>query len=185
MTIFEKLTERFIPNAKEFGSDYRSKIGKFQGWISVFINSILFIIKFFIGLMIGSISLMADAIHTLSDVVSSSVVIWGFHESEKPADIEHPYGHGRIEYIATLIIAILLCVAGVEFFEASINRISNPTLITSEWWMVIILLGTIVIKEITARYAEFFQQKLHQVCSKLMRGITGPMPFPVFWLWVP
>ncbi|MCH7613215.1 MAG: cation transporter [Candidatus Marinimicrobia bacterium] len=158
--IFEKLTQRFVPVTKESARIYRSKIGKFQGWISVFVNSILFIIKFFIGLTINSISLMADAIHTLSDVVSSSVVIWGFHEAEKPADVEHPYGHGRIEYIATLIIAILLCVAGIEFIEASIRRIANPTPLTSEWWMVMILLGTIVIKEIIARYAEFLSAKI-------------------------
>ncbi len=158
--IFEKLTKRFVPNTIESTRIYRSKIGKLQGWISVFVNSILFIIKFFIGLMINSISLIADAIHTLSDVISSSVVIWGFHEAEKPADVEHPYGHGRIEYIATLIIAILLFVAGIEFFKASIQRINNPAVVKSEWWMVIILLATIVIKEIIARYAEFLSAKI-------------------------
>jgi len=158
--MFEKLTQKFVPNTKESAGIYRSKIGKFQGWISVLINSILFVIKFLIGLMINSISLMADAIHTLSDVISSSVVIWGFHEAEKPADVEHPYGHGRIEYIATLIIAILLCVAGIEFIKASVERIASPTEVTSEWWMVAILMLTIIVKEITARYAEFLSAKI-------------------------
>ncbi len=158
--IFEKLTHRFVPDTIKSTRIYRSKIGKLQGWISVLVNSILFAIKFIIGLMINSISLIADAIHTLSDVISSSVVIWGFHEAEKPADVEHPYGHGRIEYIATLIIAILLCVAGIEFFKASIQRITNPAVVKSEWWMVMILLATIVIKEIIARYAEFLSAKI-------------------------
>ena len=158
--IFEKLTETFIPNNKESARIYRSKIGKFQGWVSVVVNGLLFIIKLNIGLLIHSVSLIADAIHTLSDVISSGVVIWGFNESEKPADIEHPYGHGRVEYIATLIIAILLCVAGIEFIESSINRIRNPELVSAQWWMVGVLAGTIVIKEMTARYAEFLSVKI-------------------------
>ena len=68
---------------------------------------VLFISKMAIGLMAGAVSVIADAFHTLSDVFSSGVVIWGFRASEKPADKEHPYGHGRVEYIATLIICLL------------------------------------------------------------------------------
>ncbi|MFQ6677683.1 MAG: cation diffusion facilitator family transporter [Fidelibacterota bacterium] len=158
--IFEKFTEVFIPKTKESARIYRSHIGKFQGGVSVAVNGLLFIIKLNIGLVIHSVSLIADAIHTLSDVISSGVVIWGFNESEKPADIEHPYGHGRVEYIATLIIAILLCVAGIEFIESSIHRIRNPELVSAQWWMVGVLAGTIVIKEITARYAEFLSVKI-------------------------
>ncbi|MBT4555858.1 MAG: cation transporter, partial [Candidatus Marinimicrobia bacterium] len=98
--------------------------------------------------------------HTLSDVISSAVVIWGFKESEKPADVEHPYGHGRAEYIATLIIAVLLMVAGIEFIETSIDRIRHPEIFHSEWWMIIALSTTIILKEITARYAEFLSSKI-------------------------
>ena len=158
--MFEALTNRFIPNTKESAQIYRTKIGVFQGWISVLVNSILFILKLVIGVMVGAVSVIADAVHTLSDVVSSIVVIWGFKQAEKPADVEHPYGHGRAEYIATLIIAILLCVAGIEFVEASIDRIQNPERVAAEWWMILILMGTIILKEITARYAEFLSSKI-------------------------
>ena len=158
--MFEALTNRFIPNTKESAKMYRTKIGVFQGWISVLVNSILFILKLVIGVMVGAVSVIADAVHTLSDVVSSIVVIWGFKQAEKPADVEHPYGHGRAEYIATLIIAILLCVAGIEFIEASIDRIQNPKLVVAEWWMILILMVTIILKEITARYAEFLSTKI-------------------------
>jgi len=158
--VFEALTNRFIPNTKESAKMYRTKIGVFQGWISVLVNSILFILKLVIGVMVGAVSVIADAVHTLSDVVSSIVVIWGFKQAEKPADVEHPYGHGRAEYIATLIIAILLCVAGIEFIEASIDRIQNPERVAAEWWMILILMGTIILKEITARYAEFLSSKI-------------------------
>jgi len=158
--VFEALTNRFIPSTKESAKMYRTKIGVFQGWISVLVNSILFILKLVIGVMVGAVSVIADAVHTLSDVVSSIVVIWGFKQAEKPADVEHPYGHGRAEYIATLIIAILLCVAGIEFVEASIDRIQNPERVAAEWWMILILMVTIILKEITARYAEFLSSKI-------------------------
>jgi cation diffusion facilitator family transporter len=158
--MFEALTNRFIPNTKESAKIYRTKIGVFQGWISVLVNSILFILKLVIGVMVGAVSVIADAVHTLSDVVSSIVVIWGFKQAEKPADVEHPYGHGRAEYIATLIIAILLCVAGIEFIKASIDRIQNPEQVVAEWWMILILMVTIILKEITARYAEFLSTKI-------------------------
>jgi len=158
--MFEALTNRFIPNTKESAKMYRTKIGVFQGWISVLVNSILFILKLVIGVMVGAVSVIADAVHTFSDIISSIVVIWGFKQAEKPADVEHPYGHGRAEYIATLIIAILLCVAGIEFIEASIDRIQNPKLVVAEWWMILILMVTIILKEITARYAEFLSTKI-------------------------
>ncbi len=158
--MFKALTDRFVPVSKESARIYRTKIGVFQGWVSVFLNGFLFIIKMAIGLMVGAISVIADAIHTLSDVISSSIVIWGFRQSEKPADVEHPYGHGRAEYIATLIIATLLCVAGIEFIEVAIDRIRNPEAVKAEWWMIILLAITIVLKEITARYAEFLSSMI-------------------------
>ena len=158
--MFTFITNHFIPNTKESAQSYRIKIGVFQGWISVGVNGLLFILKLTIGLMAGAVSMIADAVHTFSDVVTSSVVIWGFKQAEKPADVEHPYGHGRAEYIATLIIAILLCVIGIEIIEASLDRIRNPVLVNAKWWMVIVLAGTIVLKEITARYAEFLSSKI-------------------------
>ena len=153
--MFETLTNRFVPNTKESAQIYRTKIGVFQGWISVLVNGILFILKMAIGLMVGAVSVIADAIHTLSDVISSTVVIWGFKQAKKPADVEHPYGHGRAEYIATLIIAILLCVAGIEFIKVAIDRILHPEVVEAKWWMVVVLTATIILKEITAQYAEY------------------------------
>ncbi len=155
--MFESLTNYFVPNTRESAQTYRNKIGVFQGWISVGINGLLFFVKIILGITIGAVSLIADALHTLSDVVTSSIVIWGFKQAEKPADVEHPYGHGRAEYIATLIIAILLCVAGIEIIEVSIDRIRNPVwdLNKVKWWMITLLVLTIVIKEFTARFADY------------------------------
>ena len=158
--MFEAFTNRFVPITKESAHIYRTKIGVFQGWISVTVNGVLFVLKLVIGLMVGAVSVIADAVHTLSDLISSAVVVWGFKQAQKPADKEHPYGHGRAEYIATLIIAILLCVAGIEFIKAAFERIGNPQLIQVKWWMVIVLSVTILLKEITARYAKFLSSKV-------------------------
>ena len=124
------------------------------------VNSLMFLLKLIIGLIVGSISLIADAVHTLSDVISSGVVIWGFNESEKPADKEHPYGHGRAEYVATLVIAVLLIVAGIEFIESSIDRIIHPSAIEPAWWMIIAIISTIFIKIIIAQYAEYLSTRI-------------------------
>ncbi len=160
MKIFQYITESFVPKGKEPVRRYRSRIGKFQGWLSVIVNAFLFFIKITIGLVINSVAMIADAFHTLSDVISSAIVIWGFNEAEKPADKEHPFGHGRVEYIATLIIAILLCVAGVEFFRASVDAIRHPKPIHPAWWMILVVVLTMVVKEITARYAIFLSSKI-------------------------
>ena len=158
--MFEAITKKFVPEQRNSSKYYRNKIGIFQGWVSASVNLLLFLFKLFIGLITGAVSLIADAIHTLSDVITSLIVIWGFNQAKKPADVRHPYGHGRAEYIATLIISILLCVAGIEFIETAIDRIQNPILIKSDLWMVIVLGLTIIIKEITARYAKFLSSKI-------------------------
>ena len=158
--MFQRLPDKFIPDTKETSSQYRARIGIFQGKISITVNSFLFIIKFTLGLITGAISLIADAIHTLSDMITSLIVIWGFKQADKPADTKHPYGHGRAEYVATLIISVLLCVAGIEFIEVSIDRIKNPIISDPEWWMVGLIFFTILIKEFTARYANFLSSKI-------------------------
>ena len=83
MTFFDYITDKFVKQSNESARIYRGKIGKLQGWISVFINAILFVIKLIIGIVVGSVSIIADAIHTLSDVISSGVVIWGIPRSRK------------------------------------------------------------------------------------------------------
>ena len=159
-SFFDLITNKYIPKSKESTKKYRSRIGKFQGWISVTVNSLMFSLKLTIGLIIGSISVIADAIHTLSDVISSGVVIWGFNEAQKPADKEHPYGHGRAEYVATLVIAVLLIVAGIEFIESSIDRIIHPIVIEPSWWMIIAIISTIFLKIFIANYAEYLSKRI-------------------------
>ncbi|MFH2137892.1 MAG: cation diffusion facilitator family transporter [Candidatus Omnitrophota bacterium] len=131
----------------------RARYGSLEGWVSVLANLVLFITKLSVGLFSGSISIIADAIHTLSDVATSAVVIWGFKVARKPADKEHPFGHGRMEDITTLIIAVLLCVVGVEILLQCVERISQPPEVKANIFIFIVLAGSAVVKEWMARFS--------------------------------
>ncbi len=142
----------------------RAKYGYLEGTVSIVGNSLLFVIKLILGLFLNSIALIADSVHTLSDVATSAVVIFGFKVSKKPSDKEHPFGHGRAEYIATLIIAILLAVTGFGFIEQSIDRIMNAVELTNldySLTVVIILLFSAVFKEWMARFSFAIGKKIN------------------------
>ena len=88
--------------------DVRARYAYMEAGVSIAANSVLFVFKLFCGLLINSIALITDAFHTLSDTATSCVIILGFKAAKKAPDEKHPFGHGRFEYITTLIIAILL-----------------------------------------------------------------------------
>ncbi len=133
--------------------EVRSKYGSLEGWVSIVVNIILFIVKLTTGLMINSISLIADAVHTLADSVTSVVVIIGFKMAKKPSDKEHPFGHGRMEPVATLVVSVLLFVAGIELLEKSFHSIVNPQSVTASVGIIILIIGTVIIKELLARFS--------------------------------
>ncbi|MEA3286079.1 MAG: cation diffusion facilitator family transporter [Candidatus Marinimicrobia bacterium] len=118
------LVKKTTPKGVEPGTTaYRGHVGMLEGWVSIFGNFILFVVKLIFGWMVNSIALIADAFHTLSDVGTSIVVIFGFKVAQKPADKEHPFGHGRAETIATLTIAILMAVVAFEFLKGAVDRL--------------------------------------------------------------
>ncbi|MEE9167222.1 MAG: cation diffusion facilitator family transporter [Candidatus Neomarinimicrobiota bacterium] len=129
----------------------RAKIGRVEGWFATIVNIVLFVVKLLLAVSIQSIALMADAFHTLADALSSLIIVVTFGVTEKPADVEHPYGHGRAEYIATLILSILIVVTGVEFIRSSTERVVSPAILHSSLLVIGIVLGTVVIKEMLAR----------------------------------
>lgn len=141
----------------------RAKYGYLEAAVSIVGNLFLFLLKLLLGLFINSIALIADAVHTLSDVGTSFIVILGFKMAKKPADKEHPHGHGRIEYIATLIIAVLLMITGITFIEQSIERIWKGVEIANEEYALVI--GIVVIvsaiaKELMAQYSNAIGKKI-------------------------
>ena len=114
--------------------------------VGILCNIILFIIKLLIGIISGSVSVTADAFNNLSDVGSSVVTALGFKLSEKPADKEHPFGHGRIEYMSGLMVAVLIILVGVELIRGSFEKILNPSPLEINLVTIIVLSISILIK---------------------------------------
>lgn len=121
------LIKTFIKDYKNTANtEVRKRYGFLGGIVGIIVNVLLFGVKFSIGLLVNSVSIMADSFNNLSDVFSSVVTILGFHLAAKPADEEHPFGHGRIEYIAALIVSFLIILIGYEFIKTSFDRILHP-----------------------------------------------------------
>jgi len=155
------LIKKFIKNHDKVKDPVvRSQYGMLEGWTSIFINLILGIIKIIIALIYGSISLLADAIHTLSDMATSIIIILGFKISRKPGDKEHPFGHGRMEQISTLIVAVLLGVSAIELIQHSFQRILSPQPVSMSWVPIIIIFITIFFKEWLGQFSNFLANKI-------------------------
>ncbi|MDR0838801.1 MAG: cation diffusion facilitator family transporter [Oscillospiraceae bacterium] len=103
----------------------RRAFGALSGVTGVVVNLLLFALKLFIGIISGSISVMADAFNNLSDCMSSIVTLAGFRIAGSPADTEHPFGHGRAEYVATLVVSILIIFAGFELAQSAVGKIGK------------------------------------------------------------
>ncbi|MEI5994625.1 cation diffusion facilitator family transporter [Candidatus Enterococcus mansonii] len=127
-------------------ADSRTAFGVFAGIIGLLSNLVLFISKLLIGLVSGSVSIMADAMNNLSDTISSILTLVGFHIAGKPADEEHPYGHERFEYISGMLVSLLITFVGFQFFMTSIDRIKYPQSINVTPIILVVLLVSILIK---------------------------------------
>ena len=124
----------------------RTSFGFLAGSLGLVSNGLLFVMKFLIGLFAQSVSIMADAINSLSDTASSVLTLVGFRIAAKPADKEHPYGHERFEYISGFMISIIITFVGFQFLISSIEKIMDPRNIKLSPLVFIILLLSIVIK---------------------------------------
>lgn len=138
----------------------RKLIGYVEGWISVVGNLVLFVFKFLCGVYLNSISLIADAFHSLSDVLTSVVVILGFKFGGRPADKEHPFGHGRIEQIATIIIAFLLLIVAYDVGRSALDRILKPQKVGFNIIVFLLLILSAIFKEWMARFSIFLGKKI-------------------------
>jgi cation diffusion facilitator family transporter len=130
-----------------------------EGTISIFVNIVLFAFKYWAGVVSGSIALMADAWHTLSDSISSVVVIVGARLSAKKADADHPFGHGRWELVSSIIIAVFLGVIGFGFITDSISHLMTKEAANFGTLAIVVTVASIVLKELMAQYAFFLGRK--------------------------
>lgn len=141
------LFKLFIKNTSDISNPIvRRRYINLGSAVGIACNIILFVFKLLIGILSGSVSVMADAFNNLSDIGSSAVTVIGYRMAEKPADKEHPFGHGRIEYMSSMIVAFLIILVGFELLKSSFNKIINPTDLRIEIYTIIILVVSILIK---------------------------------------
>lgn len=124
----------------------RSEIGKVVSVIGISCNVLLAALKLFVGLLFGAISVIGDAVNNLFDAVSSIVSLVGFKVSERPADSDHPYGHGRFEYISAMIVAVLILLVGLELAKGAIEKIVNPASTPFSFITTAILILSVIVK---------------------------------------
>ncbi len=134
----------------------REQYGVLSGIVGIISNLILFALKLFLGIVSGSVSVTADAFNNLSDMGSSLISILGFRLSLKPADPDHPYGHGRFEYISALIVSGLILLMGFELIKSSFEKLLNKSAVEFTLISLIILAVSILIK----LWMYFFNNKL-------------------------
>ncbi len=141
----------------------RSRVGMLEGWVSISGNLLLAVAKTVYGLLTGSISLLADAAHTASDISSSLVILIGFKISARKPDREHPYGHGRIEYLAGLVIAIFLIAAGLSFAYTALIRLLSGAVIHPSWPAVAVTAFSIFYKNFMYHFSQLLGKRISSV----------------------
>lgn len=139
----------------------RERYGALGSFMGIFCNLLLFILKLILGLISGSVSIMADAFNNLSDIGSSVVTLLGFKLSKKPADPDHPFGHGRMEYMSAFIVAVLILLVGAELFKSSVSKIFSPEPLNISLITVIGLIISVAVK----LWMSFFSRKLSKLIN--------------------
>ena len=124
----------------------RASVGKLSGIIGILCNILLCVAKLTVGIVSGSVSVIADAMNNLTDSASSLVTLVGFKLAEKPADEDHPYGHARFEYLSGLAVAALILVIGVELAKTSLDKLLHPQLTVFSLPLLAVLAASILIK---------------------------------------
>lgn len=141
------LIKRFIKDYEKIDNiRVRTQYGFLSGIVGIIVNLVLCGVKLTIGFLSGSISIIGDAIHNLADGGASVVTMLGFKLASRPADQEHPFGHGRIEYVAGLIIAMAIILIGVELMKSSIEKIITPEEVVSSPEAIGILILSVILQ---------------------------------------
>lgn len=161
------LARFFVNDTTDYKNDKVRRIyGTLTGIVGIFLNVCLFIGKFIAGTISGAISITADAFNNLSDAGSSIVSLMGVRMAYKEADSDHPYGHGRMEYISGLMISIMIILMGFELGKSSFDRIRNPKDIDGSILSIVILSVSILVKIYMNCYNRYYGKKINSSAMK-------------------
>lgn len=165
------LVRRFVKDYEQVQRmDVRTRYGLLSSCVGIICNVLLCVVKLLVGLVMNSISVTADAFNNLSDAASSIISFVGVKMASKPADKEHPFGHGRVEYIAAFIVAFLVIEVGVSFCKSSFGKIMHPEAISFDLAPFLLLALSVAVKV----WMGAFNRKLgHRIDSKVMLATSA------------
>ena len=147
------LIRKLVPNIKTSKTpEDRRKVGSICGSCGICFNILLFIGKLIMGILTHSIAIVGDALNNLSDAGSSIITLIGFRLAGKAPDADHPFGHGRIEYISGFLVSLLICIMGFELGKSSIEGIIHPTAVDCTLPAIIILIASLLVKSYMMYY---------------------------------
>lgn len=164
------IISHFIKNHEDIKNrKVRQQYGTVSGVIGIVVNLILFIIEIILGVLTNSIAIIGDAVHNLADVTSSIVTLVGFKLSNRPADKEHPFGHGRMEYISALVVSFLILVVGLQFVKTSFDRILHPQEVSYNIVTFLIIICAIPLK----LWLSYFNKSLGKIINSATLEASG------------
>lgn len=158
--LFEKLIWK---NRNASDPRVRTKFGIISGMAGISLNLILFISKLIVGIISSSVAATADAFNNLSDAGSSIITLLCFKIASNPADKDHPFGHGRIEYVSSLIVSIAIIITGLGFVKSSIEKIFNPEDLGFDFVSIMILISSVLLKIFMWRFDLFMGKKINSL----------------------
>lgn len=161
--MYKFLVKKFVNDSNNVNNPVvRKSYGTLASVFGIVTNVILIIIKLIIGLVTSSVAIIGDAVNNLSDSANSIISLLGFKMSSKPADKNHPYGHGRIEYLAALIISVVICMIGIELVTSSVDKVINPGKVSKFIVVPSIILGISILIKI---YQSLFYYKVSKTIN--------------------
>lgn len=145
--MIEKMLQVFVKDYQNTADEsVRKNYGFFSSITGIVCNIFLFVLKYTLGVISGSVSVISDAFNNLSDSGSCIITMIGYKMAAKPADKDHPFGHGRLEYIFSMVIAAIVIVVGIELFGTSVDKIRNPQEIRFDWFVLAALVLSAFVK---------------------------------------
>ncbi|HOO12558.1 MAG TPA: cation diffusion facilitator family transporter [Bacillota bacterium] len=160
--MIKAIIKAFIKNHRDTAdTSVREAYGVLSGVLGILCNLVLFITKLAVGLFIGSIAVVSDAFNNLSDLGSSLVTVFGAKLSSRPPDKEHPHGHGRFEYVASLVVAFIIFGVGLQILRSSVEKIIAPKVVLFSPLSLGLLLGSILIKVWMYSYNKYISRVIN------------------------
>ena len=190
----ELLCRIFVKDHKNATDPHvRSAYGTLVSIVGIILNLLLFGAKFLVGTLFGAVSIVADAVNNLSDAGSQIISLLSFRISAKPADREHPFGHARIEYVASMIVSFLILHIGLDLLMESVDKILHPQLPEKSWLAVWVLLGSIACKLWLALFNQKIGKRINSAVMKATAqdslsdvfSTTGVLIATLLLLWFP